>query len=70
MPLTQKQKSRIGLPELEKTFETIVDAFVFFDKDRDANDIGYKARIQVSLPYLGQIISVSIKFNTNREINQ
>lgn len=29
------QKSRIGLPNLEKTFDTIVEAFVFFDRDHD-----------------------------------
>lgn len=29
------QKSRIGLPQLETTFDTIVEAFVFFDRDKD-----------------------------------
>jgi len=28
-------KSRIGLPQLETTFDTIVEAFVFFDRDKD-----------------------------------
>ncbi|EFJ07984.1 hypothetical protein SELMODRAFT_132549 [Selaginella moellendorffii] len=35
-----KPKSRIGLAELESTFETIVDTFRFFDKDGD----GYVSR--------------------------
>ena len=29
------QKSRIGLAQLESTFDTIVEAFVFFDRDHD-----------------------------------
>jgi calcium-binding protein CML len=29
------QKSRIGLPQLEATFDTIVEAFVFFDRNKD-----------------------------------
>lgn len=29
------QISRIGLPNLEKTFDTIVEAFLFFDQDHD-----------------------------------
>ncbi|RRT71872.1 hypothetical protein B296_00018440, partial [Ensete ventricosum] len=28
-------KSRMGLPDLETTFETLVDAFVFLDKNKD-----------------------------------
>ncbi|KAL1370510.1 hypothetical protein AAHE18_01G065700 [Arachis hypogaea] len=28
-------KSQIGLPDLEATFETLVDAFVFLDKNKD-----------------------------------
>ncbi|KAJ7537289.1 hypothetical protein O6H91_12G106700 [Diphasiastrum complanatum] len=35
VPTNTAAKSRIGLPKLETTFETIVDAFVFFDKDGD-----------------------------------
>ncbi len=31
----QTQKSRIGLPQLEATFDTIVEAFVFFDRNKD-----------------------------------
>ena len=31
----QVQKRRLGLPQLEVTFDRIADAFVFFDKDGD-----------------------------------
>ncbi|EFJ12275.1 hypothetical protein SELMODRAFT_425580 [Selaginella moellendorffii] len=34
-PLNSDGKSRIGLPDLEWSFETIEDAFVFFDKNGD-----------------------------------
>eukprot|EP00249_Psilotum_nudum_P013749 c24487_g1_i2 orf=496-1161(-) len=37
--------SRIGLPELESTFDTIVDAFIFFDKDGD----GYVSKKEIVL---------------------
>ncbi|KAL8135499.1 putative calcium-binding protein CML21 isoform X2 [Apium graveolens] len=30
-------KSRMGLPDLESTFETLVEAFVFLDKDHDGH---------------------------------
>ncbi|XWS51661.1 hypothetical protein CRYUN_Cryun11dG0002600 [Craigia yunnanensis] len=30
-------KSRMGMPNLEATFETLVDAFVFLDKDKDGH---------------------------------
>lgn len=30
-----RQKSRMGLPNLESTFQTLVDAFVFLDKNKD-----------------------------------
>lgn len=29
------QKPRMGMPGLENTFETLVDAFVFLDKNKD-----------------------------------
>lgn len=37
------QKSRIGLPELEATFDTIVDAYLYFDKDKD----GYVSKAEI-----------------------
>ena len=33
--LTGNQKSAIGLPDLEATFDEIVEAFVFFDRNKD-----------------------------------
>lgn len=33
--LDSLQRSRIGLPQLEATFDTIVEAFVFFDRNKD-----------------------------------
>lgn len=34
-PDALQAKSRIGLPDLETTFQTLVDAFVFLDKNKD-----------------------------------
>ncbi|KAK4278217.1 hypothetical protein QN277_016092 [Acacia crassicarpa] len=34
-PVALQTKSRIGMPNLEATFETLVDAFVFLDKNKD-----------------------------------
>ncbi|OVA19695.1 EF-hand domain [Macleaya cordata] len=34
-PAALHAKSRMGLPNLEATFETLVDAFVFLDKNKD-----------------------------------
>lgn len=34
-PAAVHAKSRMGLPDLESTFETLVDAFVFLDKNKD-----------------------------------
>ncbi|KAG8365196.1 hypothetical protein BUALT_Bualt18G0079200 [Buddleja alternifolia] len=34
-PTAQHTKSRMGMPNLEATFETLVDAFVFLDKNKD-----------------------------------
>lgn len=34
-PAALRAKSRLGIPDLESTFETIVDAFVFLDKNKD-----------------------------------
>ncbi|CAK7323883.1 unnamed protein product [Dovyalis caffra] len=34
-PATLQAKSRMGMPDLEATFETLVDAFVFLDKNKD-----------------------------------
>uniref|UniRef100_A0A1D1ZHW2 Putative calcium-binding protein CML21 n=1 Tax=Anthurium amnicola TaxID=1678845 RepID=A0A1D1ZHW2_9ARAE len=34
-PSVLHAKSRMGLPDLESTFETLVDAFVFLDKNKD-----------------------------------
>eukprot|EP00262_Sarcandra_glabra_P000449 TRINITY_DN1052_c0_g1_i1.p1 TRINITY_DN1052_c0_g1~~TRINITY_DN1052_c0_g1_i1.p1 ORF type:complete len:226 (+),score=59.11 TRINITY_DN1052_c0_g1_i1:505-1182(+) len=34
-PTALQAKSRMGLPNLEATFETLVDAFVFLDKNKD-----------------------------------
>ncbi|XP_008782977.1 probable calcium-binding protein CML21 [Phoenix dactylifera] len=34
-PAAVQVKSRMGLPSLEATFETLVDAFVFLDKNKD-----------------------------------
>ncbi|XP_010928993.1 probable calcium-binding protein CML21 [Elaeis guineensis] len=34
-PAALQVKSRMGLPSLEATFETLVDAFVFLDKNKD-----------------------------------
>ncbi|KAL3325440.1 hypothetical protein AABB24_036594 [Solanum stoloniferum] len=39
-PSALHAKSRIGLPNLEVTFETLIDAFVFLDKNKD----GYVSR--------------------------
>lgn len=39
-PTALHAKSRMGLPNLEVTFETLVDAFVFLDKNKD----GYVSR--------------------------
>ncbi|KAI0503972.1 hypothetical protein KFK09_014919 [Dendrobium nobile] len=36
-PTTSQAKSRLGLPELESTFQTLVDAFVFLDKNKDGH---------------------------------
>ncbi|CAI9088122.1 OLC1v1022368C1 [Oldenlandia corymbosa var. corymbosa] len=36
-PAAQHAKSRIGLPNLEATFETLVDAFVLLDKNKDGH---------------------------------
>ncbi|XP_020588293.1 probable calcium-binding protein CML21 isoform X2 [Phalaenopsis equestris] len=36
-PTTTPAKSRLGLPELESTFQTLVDAFVFLDKNKDGH---------------------------------
>ncbi|XAR67310.1 hypothetical protein NMG60_11002017 [Bertholletia excelsa] len=38
-----KDKFRIGMPNLESTFETLVDAFVFLDKNKD----GYVSRSEM-----------------------
>ncbi|KAK7825324.1 putative calcium-binding protein cml21 [Quercus suber] len=32
---TLRAKERVGMPDLEATFETLVDAFVFLDKNKD-----------------------------------
>ncbi|XP_051125073.1 probable calcium-binding protein CML21 isoform X2 [Andrographis paniculata] len=34
-PTAQHARSRLGIPNLEATFETLVDAFVFLDKNND-----------------------------------
>ena len=34
-PAALHAKSRIGMPKLERTFETLVDTFVFLDKNKD-----------------------------------
>ncbi|CBI39804.3 hypothetical protein VitviT2T_030061 [Vitis vinifera] len=34
-PAALQAKSRMGMPNLEATFETLVDAFVFLDKNKD-----------------------------------
>ncbi|GAV74769.1 EF_hand_4 domain-containing protein/EF_hand_5 domain-containing protein [Cephalotus follicularis] len=34
-PTALRTKSRMGMPKLEATFETLVDAFVFLDKNKD-----------------------------------
>ncbi|KAA8523497.1 hypothetical protein F0562_009920 [Nyssa sinensis] len=34
-PVAVHAKSRMGMPDLEATFETLVDAFVFLDKNKD-----------------------------------
>lgn len=34
-PSSLQAKSRMGMPDLEATFETLVDAFVFLDKNKD-----------------------------------
>ncbi|KAK2639974.1 hypothetical protein Ddye_027769 [Dipteronia dyeriana] len=34
-PTALQAKSRMGMPKLEATFETLVDAFVFLDKNKD-----------------------------------
>ncbi|XP_009608208.1 putative calcium-binding protein CML21 [Nicotiana tabacum] len=36
-PTALHAKSRMGLPNLEVTFETLVDAFVFLDKNKDGH---------------------------------
>lgn len=33
--LTLIKSARIGIPDLEATFETLVDSFVFLDKNKD-----------------------------------
>ncbi|MED6199074.1 putative calcium-binding protein cml21 [Stylosanthes scabra] len=42
-PAALHSKSRIGMPNLEATFETLVDAFVFLDKNKD----GYVSRSEM-----------------------
>jgi len=42
-PTNPNSKSRIGLPHLEATFDTIIDAFRFFDKDGD----GYVSKKEI-----------------------
>ncbi|KAH9311907.1 hypothetical protein KI387_026942, partial [Taxus chinensis] len=42
-PANPISKSRIRLPDLEATFDTIVDTFVFFDKDGD----GYVSKNEI-----------------------
>ncbi|XP_068638303.1 probable calcium-binding protein CML21 [Aristolochia californica] len=36
-PTTLHARSKMGVPNLEATFETLVDAFVFLDKNRDGH---------------------------------
>ncbi|XP_010063214.2 probable calcium-binding protein CML21 [Eucalyptus grandis] len=36
-PTAQLAKSKMGMPDLETTFETLVDAFVFLDKNKDGH---------------------------------
>ncbi|XP_065863039.1 probable calcium-binding protein CML21 [Euphorbia lathyris] len=42
-PTAAQAKSRMGMPNLEATFETLVDAFVFLDKNKD----GYVSKIEM-----------------------
>lgn len=50
-------RSRIGLPELEATFDTIVDAYLFFDKDGD----GYVSK--------AEIIAATNEFSSGKNVN-
>lgn len=43
-PTALRAKSRMGMPKLEATFETLVDAFVFLDKNKD----GYVSRSEMT----------------------
>ncbi|KAJ0045647.1 hypothetical protein Pint_03618 [Pistacia integerrima] len=43
-PTALHAKSRMGMPKLEATFETLVDAFVFLDKNKD----GYVSRNEMA----------------------
>ncbi|KAH7684245.1 calcium-binding protein CML protein [Dioscorea alata] len=43
VPEPSHAKSRIGLPHIESTFETLVDAFVFLDKNKD----GYVSKTEM-----------------------
>lgn len=43
-PTALQAKSRMGMPKLEATFETLVDAFVFLDKNKD----GYVSRNELA----------------------
>lgn len=36
-PAVQHAKAQMGMPNLESTFETLVDAFVFLDKNKDGH---------------------------------
>ncbi|WCJ32514.1 Calcium-binding EF-hand family protein [Euphorbia peplus] len=42
-PTAAQAKSRMGMPNLEATFETLVDAFVFLDKNKD----GYVSKTEM-----------------------
>lgn len=42
-PIAVQAKSRMGMPKLESTFETLVDAFVFLDKNKD----GYVSKTEM-----------------------
>lgn len=43
IPADKESKCRLGMPQLEVTFDRIVDAFVFFDKDGD----GYVSKNEI-----------------------